>query len=104
MPSISPGRVRSSPDLEPIPGRRRFRRAGAQRQGEERYASDPHWKDLVLFHEYFHGDNGRGVGASQQTGWTSLVLRCIEDTARRRAASAQASKPKASRPLGGSEP
>jgi hypothetical protein len=54
--------------------------------GEERYASDPHWKDLILFHEYFHGDNGRGLGASHQTGWTSLVLRCIEDTARRREA------------------
>ena len=53
--------------------------------GEERYATDPHWKDLVLFHEYFHGDTGRGVGASHQTGWTSLVLRCIEGTARRRA-------------------
>ena len=39
------------------------------------YASDPHWKDLVLFYEYFHGDNGRGVGASHQTGWTALVTR-----------------------------
>ena len=53
--------------------------------GEDmRFASDPHWKDLVLFHEYFHGDNGRGVGASHQTGWTALVLRCIEDGARQR--------------------
>jgi hypothetical protein len=49
-----------------------------------RFANDPHWKDLVLFHEYFHGDNGRGVGASHQTGWTALVVRCIEDMARRR--------------------
>jgi hypothetical protein len=38
----------------------------------------------VLFHEYFHGDTGRGVGASHQTGWTALVLRSIEDTARMR--------------------
>jgi hypothetical protein len=51
---------------------------------DPRYASDPHWKDLILFHEYFHGDTGRGVGASHQTGWTALVLRAIEDTARTR--------------------
>jgi hypothetical protein len=52
--------------------------------GEERYASDPHWKDLALFHEYFDGDSGRGVGASHQTGWTALAVRCLEDVARRR--------------------
>lgn len=40
---------------------------------EERYVSDPHWRDLVLFSEYFDGDTGRGVGASHQTGWTALV-------------------------------
>ena len=57
---------------------------------DPRFAADPHWKDLVLFHEYFHGDNGRGVGASHQTGWTALVLRCIEDQARRRGAPVQA--------------
>ena len=51
---------------------------------ETRYASDPHWRDLVLFHEYFDGDNGRGVGASHQTGWTALAVRCLEDIARRR--------------------
>jgi hypothetical protein len=48
---------------------------------DSRFANDPHWKDLVLFHEYFHGDTGRGVGASHQTGWTALVVRCIEDQA-----------------------
>jgi hypothetical protein len=53
--------------------------------GDPRYARDPHWRDLVLFHEYFHGDTGRGVGASHQTGWTALALRCIEDIARMRA-------------------
>jgi len=58
--------------------------------GDQRYASDPHWRDLVLFHEYFHGDNGRGVGASHQTGWTALVVRCIEDLARRRPGEARA--------------
>ncbi|MGH7630407.1 MAG: MGH1-like glycoside hydrolase domain-containing protein [Gemmatimonadales bacterium] len=51
---------------------------------DARYATDPHWRDLVLFHEYFHGDTGRGVGASHQTGWTGLVLRAIEDMARMR--------------------
>jgi hypothetical protein len=49
--------------------------------GDARYATDPHWRDLVLFHEYFHGDNGRGVGASHQTGWTSLVVRCLDSLA-----------------------
>ena len=47
--------------------------------GEEaRYARDPAWRELVLFYEYFHGDNGRGVGASHQTGWTALVARLLE--------------------------
>lgn len=46
--------------------------------GDPRFASDPHWKDLVLFHEYFHGDSGRGLGASHQTGWTALVVNCLE--------------------------
>jgi len=49
--------------------------------GDRRFADDPAWRDLVLFHEYFHGDNGRGVGASHQTGWTALVVRCIEGLA-----------------------
>lgn len=51
--------------------------------GEERYANDPHWKDLVLFYEYFHADTGRGVGASHQTGWTALVAPLLEGLARR---------------------
>ncbi len=51
---------------------------------ETRYALDPHWRNLVLFHEYFDGDNGRGVGASHQTGWTALGVRCLEDIVRRR--------------------
>jgi hypothetical protein len=41
--------------------------------GTEKFQSDPHWRDLILFYEYFHGDNGAGVGASHQTGWTGLV-------------------------------
>ncbi len=49
---------------------------------DPRYAEDPAWRDLILFYEYFHGDTGRGVGASHQTGCTSLVARCIEGLAR----------------------
>jgi hypothetical protein len=48
--------------------------------GLELFQSDPHWKDLVLFHEYFHGDNGAGIGASHQTGWTGLVAKLIEQS------------------------
>jgi hypothetical protein len=50
--------------------------------GEARYATDPHWKDLLLFHEYFHAETGRGLGASHQTGWTALVTACLEDLAK----------------------
>jgi hypothetical protein len=46
--------------------------------GTEIFQSDPHWKDLVLFYEYLHGDNGAGLGASHQTGWTGLVARLFE--------------------------
>jgi hypothetical protein len=53
--------------------------------GDPRYAENPHWKDLVLFNEYFHGETGRGLGASHQTGWTALVLRCIENVHHREA-------------------
>jgi hypothetical protein len=63
---------------------------------QARYASDPHWRNLVLFHEYFDGDNGRGVGASHQTGWTALAVRCLEDIARRREQSATPSTPRKS--------
>ena len=44
---------------------------------DSRYATDPHFKDLVLFYEYFHGDSSRGVGASHQTGWTGVVAELI---------------------------
>ena len=39
----------------------------------KKFQDDPHWRDLLLFYEYFHGDNGAGLGASHQTGWTALV-------------------------------
>src|SRR5262249_60063847 len=48
--------------------------------GVEKYASDPHWRDLVLFNEYFHGETGRGLGASHQTGWTALAVKLLENT------------------------
>jgi len=49
---------------------------------DSRFASDPYWRDLVLFHEYFHGETGQGLGASHQTGWTALAIGCIADAAR----------------------
>ncbi len=49
-----------------------------------RYRDDPHFKDLILFYEYFHADNGRGVGASHQTGWTALIAKIIENLGRHR--------------------
>jgi hypothetical protein len=45
-----------------------------------KFQTDPHWRDLILFHEYFHGDNGAGIGASHQTGWTGLVAKLIEQS------------------------
>jgi hypothetical protein len=45
-----------------------------------RFQHDPHWRDLVPFHEYFHGDTGRGVGASHQTGWTGLVAKLLQQS------------------------
>ena len=46
--------------------------------GSEKFQTDPHWRDYILFYEYFHGDNGAGLGASHQTGWTGLVASLIE--------------------------
>jgi hypothetical protein len=46
--------------------------------GTEKFQTDPHWRDLILFYEYFHGDNGAGLGASHQTGWTGLVAKTIQ--------------------------
>jgi hypothetical protein len=46
------------------------------------YAEDPHWKELVLFYEYFHGDTGRGLGAAHQTGWTALAAPMLNDVGR----------------------
>ena len=46
--------------------------------GAEKFRTDPHWRDCVLFYEYFHGDNGAGLGASHQTGWTGVVAKLIQ--------------------------
>ncbi|MFZ0531129.1 MAG: hypothetical protein WAL91_11415 [Propionicimonas sp.] len=46
--------------------------------GTEKFQTDPHWRDHILFYEYFHGDNGAGLGASHQTGWTGLVAKTIQ--------------------------
>ncbi|MEH2244727.1 MGH1-like glycoside hydrolase domain-containing protein [Nostoc sp.] len=46
--------------------------------GIQKFQNDPHWQNLILFHEYFHGDNGAGIGASHQTGWTGLVAKLIQ--------------------------
>jgi hypothetical protein len=48
--------------------------------GTEKFQTDPHWRDLVLFYEYFHGDNGAGIGASHQTGWTALVAKLLQQS------------------------
>jgi hypothetical protein len=54
--------------------------------GTRKFQEDPHWKDYILFYEYFHGDNGAGLGASHQTGWTGIVARTIDLFARGSAA------------------
>jgi hypothetical protein len=46
----------------------------------EQYAGDPHWRDLVLFYEFFHGDDGTGLGASHQTGWTGIVAKLLQQS------------------------
>ena len=46
--------------------------------GSEKFQADPHWRDNILFYEYFHGDNGAGLGASHQTGWTGVIAKIIQ--------------------------
>lgn len=53
--------------------------------GTETFQTDPHWRDYILFHEYFHGNNGAGIGASHQTGWTGLAATMILHNAEHRA-------------------
>jgi hypothetical protein len=60
--------------------------------GNMTFQNDEHWRDYVLFHEYFHGDNGAGVGASHQTGWTAVVANLLEQTQGAKAGEEAASK------------
>jgi Mechanosensitive ion channel MscS, C-terminal len=59
-----------------------FLRDGSGRRpvygGTQKFQQDPHWRDHLLFYEYFHGDNGAGLGASHQTGWTGVVAKLIQ--------------------------
>jgi hypothetical protein len=48
--------------------------------GSSKFQEDPLWRDKILFYEYFHGDNGTGLGASHQTGWTGLVAKLIQQS------------------------
>jgi hypothetical protein len=60
-----------------------FLRSGDRRPvfgTNERFQTDPHWRDLILFYEYFHGDTGEGLGASHQTGWTAVVAKLLQQT------------------------
>src|SRR6187200_455381 len=45
--------------------------------GETKLQEDPHWRDCIQFYEYFHGDNGAGIGASHQTGWTGVIAQAM---------------------------
>jgi hypothetical protein len=70
----------------------------------EKFQSDPHWRDLIPFHEYFNGDTGAGVGASHQTGWTALIAKVLHQLGERGELQPKASRfeqgevqPKASR-------
>ena len=51
--------------------------------GTEKFQHDPHWRDLILFYEYFHGDNGAGIGAGHQTGWTGIVAKLLQQSGER---------------------
>ena len=50
---------------------------GRSTEGASKFQEDPHWRDCLLFYEYFHGDNGAGLGASHQTGWTGVIARTM---------------------------
>jgi hypothetical protein len=58
------------------------------------FQQDPHWRDLILFHEYFNGDDGSAVGASHQTGWTGLVAKLLQQSGERKVPR-RAAKPRA---------
>jgi hypothetical protein len=47
--------------------------------GTRKFQEDPHWRDLILFYEFYHGDNGAGLGAAHQTGWSGLAAALIDE-------------------------
>ena len=53
---------------------------GRSTASARKFQDDPHWRDLLLFYEYFHGDTGAGIGASHQTGWTGLVAKLLQQS------------------------
>lgn len=65
-PSQAPSQPSPTNDWRPVYG------------GSDKFQTDPYWRDLILFYEYFHGDNGAGLGASHQTGWTGVVAKLIQ--------------------------
>jgi hypothetical protein len=65
-PCKDPSQPLSTNDWRPVYG------------GSDKFQNDEHWRDLILFYEYFHGDNGAGLGASHQTGWTGVVAKLIQ--------------------------
>jgi len=65
----------------------------------EKFQTDPHFKDYILFHEYFHGDNGRGCGASHQTGWTGLIANLISQLAEEPGARVEQTEPVSTEPV-----
>jgi hypothetical protein len=67
--------------------------------GYEKFQTDPHFKDYILFHEYFHGDNGRGCGASHQTGWTGLIANLISQLAEQPSARVEQTEPVSPEPV-----
>ena len=73
-PTSSRGRL-----IAHLPARRRTA-AGPSSATTELFQHDPHWRDHILFYEYFHGDTGAGLGASHQTGWTALVAKLLEQS------------------------
>ena len=73
---------RSSPGGSPAPSCATPTGIGPVYGGTTKFQDDPHWRDLILFYEYFHGDNGAGLGASHQTGWTGLIAPLLDLFAR----------------------
>ena len=68
-----------APPVADLPARRPTA-SGRSTAARAKFQTDPHWRDLILFYEYFHGDNGAGIGASHQTGWTGLVAKLLQQS------------------------